>query len=503
LNKGNSKNNIFGLGATLEIRSGKAYQFREVTSDVTHFGVGDLDAPDLVRVVWTNGVPQNRLDPASSQWIVEEQVLKGSCPFLYAWNGSQFTFVTDLLWNAPAGLPFAPGVWAPAHPEELVKIEGLQASDGEIHLRVTEELWEAAFFDLLRLWVVEHPADVEVASSLRILPGGRVPMQVLGTRSLHPMSAAWDVAGVDVTARVQRRDDVYADGWERSAYQGVAKSEWYFAFDLGTSPGGPIRLHLDGWNFPADASLNLATAQISNWRPVAPRLEVETASGWEVLIPNMGFPAGKTKTMVVDTPPLPSDSSRLRIVSNQWLSWDRLAWSTSPADEALEVIARLDPIQADLRFRGYSAPVRKAPNAPHSFDYSKVSTDSPWISFPGAYTRYGDVRELLAEPDDRSVILGPGDEIVLSFSVGNLAPVAPGMHRTYFLESHGWDKDADRNTYAADQVEPLPFRSMSGYPYREDEAFPDSPLHREYLENWLTRVVKPREDWLSTGDDSP
>jgi hypothetical protein len=217
----------------------------------------------------------------------------------------------------------------------------------------------------------------------------------------------------------------------------------------------------------------------------------------------MGFPAGETKTMVVDTPPLPSDSSRLRIVSNQWLSWDRLAWSTSPADEALEVIARLDPIQADLRFRGYSAPVRKAPNAPHSFDYSKVSTDSPWISFPGAYTRYGDVRELLAEPDDRSVILGPGDEIVLSFSVGNLAPVAPGMHRTYFLESHGWDKDADRNTYAADQVEPLPFRSMSGYPYREDEAFPDSPLHREYLENWLTRVVKPREDWLSTGDDSP
>ena len=34
-------------------------------------------------------------------------------------------------------------------------------------------------------------------------------------------------------------------------------------------------------------------------------------------------------------------------------------------------------------------------------------------------------------------------------------------------------------------------RAMSGYLYGEDEAFPDTPLHREYLEDWLTRVVPP------------
>ena len=40
-------------------------------------------------------------------------------------------------------------------------------------------------------------------------------------------------------------------------------------------------------------------------------------------------------------------------------------------------------------------------------------------------------------------------------------------------------------------MEPLPFRAMSTYPYGADETFPDTPLHREYLDSWLTRVVSP------------
>ena len=27
-----------------------------------------------------------------------EQILKGSCPFLYAWNGERYEFVTDVMW---------------------------------------------------------------------------------------------------------------------------------------------------------------------------------------------------------------------------------------------------------------------------------------------------------------------------------------------------------------------------------------------------------------------
>lgn len=486
LTQGNGKNNVFGLGATVEVRDGAAYQFREVAGPVVHLGLGQRAGADVLRVVWTNGVPQNRIGVQGDQRIVEEQVLKGSCPFLYAWNGKTFAFVTDLLWNSPVGLPVAPGVWAGADPGELVRVDGAQAEDGLYRLRLTEELWEAAFFDATRLWVVDHPAEVEVASNLRVIPGERQPDQILGSRGVRPVAAAWDGRGHDATARVRARDDIYASGYRPSPYQGVAKV-WAFTFDLGEAPAAPVRLHLDGWIFPADASLNLAVAQRPDLPYLAPRLEVEKDGAWEPLLPAMGFPAGKTKTMVVDTPPLPPGARRLRIVTSLWLGWDRVAWTVAPADAEPVLQAKLAPREADLRFRGFSELVRKAPNAPHHYDYDRTSTESPWIPFPGRYTRYGDVLPLLEEADDRSVILAPGDEIALTFDASGLPPVREGWVRTVFLESHGWDKDADKNTYEAQTMEPLPFRGMKAY----GDPFPDTPEMRQYREEWLTREVKP------------
>jgi tetratricopeptide (TPR) repeat protein len=484
LTQGSGKNNLQGLGSVVEARAGSAYQFREVADAVTHLGLGRLRQPDLLRVIWTNGVPQTRLQPQGDQRIVEEQLLKGSCPFLYAWNGERFAFISDLLWNSPIGLPVAPGVWAGADPDELVRVDGIQAADGVYRLRVTEELWEAAFFDAVRLWVVDHPADVEVASSLKVEPGRRQPVKVLASRDLRPVAAAWDGGGAEVTDRVRARDDIYASGFEPSPYQGVAQP-WTFTFDLGEAPAAPVRLHLDAWIFPADASLNLASAQRPDFPYLPPRLEVETERGWQLLMPSMGFPAGKTKTMVVDTPLLPPGAHRLRIVTSLWLAWDRIAWTRQPADAEPVIQNRLAPAAADLRYRGFSRMERVSPNGPHSFDYQQVQKESPWLPFPGHYTRYGDVRELLASADDRSVILAPGDEIALEFDASTLPRLAAGWTRTLFLQSQGWDKDADRNTYEALHMEPLPFRAMKQY----GEPFPDTPELREYVERWLTRRV--------------
>jgi hypothetical protein len=380
-------------------------------------------------------------------------------------------------------------LWASSDPQELVKLPGITAMDDRYDLRITEELWEAAFFDYVRLWVVDHPANVEVASSLRIVPGEAVPDRVLGTRALRPVSA-WDTRG-EVSDRVAVRDEVYASPWQESPYQGVAAAPWTLTLDLGEAPVAPIRLHLDGWIFPTDASLNLALAQQSELETWPPRLEVETEDGWQVLMPSMGFPAGKTKTMVIDIPTLPAGSHRLRIVGTQWLSFDRIVWSADPADDAPLVRARLEPQVADLHFRGFSRMYRPSPNGPHYFDYASVEQESPWLPFPGRYTRFGDVRELLSTADDRSVIMAPGDEIGLVFDASGLPEPPPGWQRTVFLESHGWDKDADRNTGEGQQVEPLPFRAMTTYPYGPEESFPDSELHRDYLRDWLTRIVRP------------
>lgn len=490
LDKGSSKNNIFGVGSAVEVRAGRAVQFREAVGDRVHLGLGGLDAAEVVRVVWTNGVPQNRLDVAGEQRLVEEQLLKGSCPFVYAWDGEGFRFVTDLLWGAPLGLPAAPGVWVDSDPSEIVRLDGLVDDGGIYRLRITEELWEAAFFDKLRLWVVDHPEDVEVASNLRIVPGaGPQPEVVLGSRDLRPMAAAWDGQGRDVTAEVARRDEVYADGYSPGPYQGVAEP-WAFTFDLGEAPARSVRLHLEGWIFPADASLNLAVAQRDDYPYLPPRLEVETKEGWRTLMDDFGFPAGKTKTTVVDTPPLPPGATKLRIVSSLWLHWDRLRWTTSVADDAPVVLARLEASRADLRQRGFSALVRTAPNAPHTFDYARVRAESPWTIFPGSYTRFGDVRPLLAEAEDFSVVLAPGDELAVEVDARHLPPPAPGTRRTLFLESHGWDKDADRNTGEGLRLEPLPFHAMGSYPYPEGVTYPDTEGHRRYRSEWLTREIQ-------------
>ncbi len=495
LTQGNGKNNVRGVGATVEVKAGTAYQLREHDGRVSHFGLGRLEAADVMRVVWNNGVPQDRLDVAGGQTLTEEQVLKGSCPFLYTWNGRRIGFVTDLLWNAPAGLPAAPGVWVPADPRELVRIDGaepLPGRPGVYDLRITEELWEAAYFDLARLWVVDHPADVAVASNLRVVPGREpAPEAVLGTRDVRPVAAAWDGEGRDVTERVRSRDAVYADGYRPSAYQGLAEEPWSFTFDLGEAPATPVRLLLDGWIFPTDASINIALAQRHDVALQPPKLEVETAGGgWRVLMSDMGHPAGKTKTMVVDTPPLPPGAHRLRITTSMWLSWDRIAWSTAPDDAAPRVIARLAPERADLHFRGFSALVRRAPNAPHEFDYARVSTDSPWGVVRGRYTRYGDVRELLDASDSRSVVVAPGDEIALLFDTSKLPPPPAGWHRTLFLESHGWDKDFDKHTWAIESGSlPLPFEGMGTYPWGEGVRPPSGPAWESYQREWLTREV--------------
>ena len=51
---------------------------------------------------------------------------------------------------------------------------------------------------------------------------------------------------------------------------------------------------------------------------------------------------------------------------------------------------------------------------------------------------------MLQGPDDRYAILTAGDEMVLTFDAHE--PPAPGLARTWVLESSGWVKDGDYST---------------------------------------------------------
>ncbi|HLP74915.1 MAG TPA: FG-GAP-like repeat-containing protein, partial [Bacteroidales bacterium] len=105
LRAGSAKNNHFGIGAKIEIRAGDLYQTMVVTNPAVMFGLGNRSAADVVRITWTNGVPQNLFMPAADQALIEAQTLKGSCPFLYAWDGQKFEFIKDIMWRSGLGMP--------------------------------------------------------------------------------------------------------------------------------------------------------------------------------------------------------------------------------------------------------------------------------------------------------------------------------------------------------------------------------------------------------------
>src|SRR4029077_887561 len=122
--------------------------------------------------IWTTGIPQNIVRPKADSVVCDQQILGGSCPYLYTWSGERFEFCTDCLWGAPIGLQLADGVLAPSRSWEDLRIDGekLREDDGIYRLQITEELWEAAYFDQVQLIAVDHPSDVEVYSNEKVGP---------------------------------------------------------------------------------------------------------------------------------------------------------------------------------------------------------------------------------------------------------------------------------------------------------------------------------------------
>ncbi len=77
---GSAKVNRFGFGSEIEARAQDLYVYRVASRPVTRLGLGDRRRADVLRIVWTNGVPQNALDPPVRTVVREVQQLKGSCP---------------------------------------------------------------------------------------------------------------------------------------------------------------------------------------------------------------------------------------------------------------------------------------------------------------------------------------------------------------------------------------------------------------------------------------
>ncbi|MEA3244932.1 MAG: FG-GAP-like repeat-containing protein [Gemmatimonadota bacterium] len=496
LRTGSGKNNDFGIGSRVELRVGDVVQTRTVTSATTLFGLGAHLKADVLRVEWTNGVPQVIYFPGSDQDVLENEVLKSSCGFLYAWNGERFEFVTDVMWRSALGMPMglmAGGTaWAPAGAsQEYLTIPGsaLSARDGRYVLQLTEELWETSYTDEVRLIAVDHPDSVTVHVDERFVPPGPVSLRLYNAVNRHPPLSAVDGRGRDVLPALREKDDVYVSDLVATEFQGIVEPH-DLVMDLGPDAGAPgTSLYLRGWIYPTDASINVALSQQSRITPMLPALEVRDASGAWRKAADVGFPSGKDKTIVVDLAgQFPTKDHHVRIRTNMQIYWDQ-AFVATDAPRSPVKMTTLTLERADLHFRGVSEMYRKGGRyGPQWFDYSKVIREPVWRPITGNYTRFGDVLPLLGKPDDMYVVMAPGDETTLTFDA-NIPPPPAGWTRDFLLYSDGWIKDADLNTALGNTVGPLPFHGIKSYPPQPGDAYPADAAHQRYLREYNTRVI--------------
>ena len=516
--------NRSAIGARVEMRAGSLRQTLEASSstpavapaDLT-FGLGRRTAADVARVLWPSGILQAETsfdDPGArgkpggpqpaarraSATITELDRKPSSCPYLFTWNGSRFEFVTDFMGGGEMGAWLAPAVWNQPDPDEYVRITPaqLRPRDGTYDLRMTNELEEALFFDRVQLLAVDHDAGAEVFPNEGLRSAPRPPFALTAVRAARPPVRARDEHGHDVLPRLSSLDRRYPDDFRTLPIRGYAEPH-ELVMDLGAVSERAVLL-LTGWTDYAFSNDNVAASQ-AGVVMLPPSLQVKDGAGeWRTAIDEIGFPVGRPQTVVVDLAGRFRSSSReVRIVTNMRIYWDRILVASATEAPPL-AITRLDPRSAALRERGLSREVTPDGREPFAYDYERVSSTHPWKTMVGRYTREGDVRSLLGAVDDLFVISKPGDEIALTFT----APPEPGhgRARTFLLYVHGYSKEMNPRSALPDAVEPLPYRAMSGYPYRADEAYPRTPAHRSYQERFNTRVISrpvPSIDALLTG----
>jgi VCBS repeat protein len=492
---GDQRINSFAIGGEIDVRSGLLRQKQLLTGGPAHFGLGTRTTIDVARIVWPNGVPQAEFGAKADDTIVAEQRLKGSCPWVFAYDGREMRFVTDFLWRSPLGLRINAQDTATSQTEDWVRIGGdqLAARDGRYDVRITAELWETHFFDHVSLMTIDHPADTVVYVDERFTPAPQT-RDVQALRDVRAVARARDHRGEDVTDLVARQDGRFLASFDRGRYQGIA-NEHFVEFELdrpAPAPGEQLTLVARGWVYPTDSSINVAIAQGGHAQPHGLSLEYLNERGdWVMADASLGFPAGKNKTMLIDVSRV-ADHRRLRLRTNLEVSWDSLASAiVTPADIRT---SRVPASRAELRYRGFSKTTSPRGESPETPRYSPVEyAGQRWRDLSGYYTRFGNVLELLTGVDDRYVIMNAGDELAMEFPTP--PPPSAGWRRDFVLIGDGWEKDGDFNTEFSATVLPLPAHGKKPY----DASLPparleDDPVFRKHREDWElfhTRYVNP------------
>lgn len=485
-----SKSNKEGVGSEIELKQGNFYDKVLISSGPAYVYTGNLAKLDVVRATWPTQIVQNNLAVATDSPIRfrESERLASSCPMLYAWNGRQFVFVTDILGVGPLGELAPDGTRIKPYSREFVRLpDTLEPRHGSYEFQMTDELREVDYFDRLRLMAVDHPAGEKIYANEIYASTPSEPRLYAVRGEQLPVSAV-DDHGNNVLPLLSKADHRYPHGFERLRIPGMAKLH-SLTLDLGHLPqAGRVSLWLTGWVFWTDSNGSRALMHDPSTPMVSPYVQVRDRQGkWVTVIPDMGLPSGTNRTMRVGlTGKFLSADHHLRIVTNLCVYWDRVFFTRN--DRVVQPDRAIEPQYADLHYRGFSTPSTDASHVrPDHYEYASLMDRAPWDPMRGYYTRYGSVEKLVGQADNQMVVMSTGDEMTVRFSQGRFPPLRQGWVRSLFLDATGYAKDGEPNTAYAATVAPLPFHAMTNYPPGARDRAPDDAGYRDYLRNYQTR----------------
>jgi hypothetical protein len=502
-----NRSNASGIGVRIEVKASAWRALRTVSELPIEIGLGKYERPDAVKSYWSDlSLPVSfelKADPQTVWNVMEIELPTGSCPYLYAWDGSRFRFVTDILGASPLGLRISDTRFVEADPEEFVALgdeSQFRPKDGKYVLQITEELREVLYLDEARLVVADHPPGTTAAPTSKMLPRRPfVPHEILTLNNPHPLLRAENHLGADVTGALKEKDGQWVSPTKLRGPQlrGLAEPSSVI-LDFGPLPlERPLVLVLHGWIRFGGGMANVAASHDPDLPFPFPQLEAEISQNggsspplWKQVNTAVGVPCGKTKTILVDLAgKLPAGSRRLRITTAYELHWDQIElWERT--DGAQSRITSIAPSATDLHWRGFSDFEALPWYFPLTPDYAKVRQEPYWRITPAGWcTRYGSVDELAAKKDNALVLLNGGDELTLTFSADTLPSKPPGYVRDFFLYSVGWDKDSDFHVECGTTVGPLPFHGMADQLYGKQEN--PATDGNGWIEKYNTRWVGP------------
>ena len=464
------RSNASGLGTRVAVRTGSQWTAFDTTRlasgpgqslQPTTVGLRGAARADFVALTWSDGVFQTELalEGGRLHQITETQRQLSSCPVLFAWDGSRYRFVTDVLGVGGIGFFERPGVYSEPLPRENVLLPpgALVANDGAFRLKIAEPMEEVTYLDRVSLVAYDLPPGWRMALDERKAVSGPAPSgaPIFYREERLPVTAT-DQSGTDVTARLRDADlSAVGPGDLQPRYIGLARPFTVtvtFERPIERGPGHPVLL-IDGWvEYPYAQTVFAAWQAGAVYE--APTLEARDGAGrWHEVAREFGYPAGMPRQMAFPLPPLPPGTTALRLHTSQEIYWDRIA--VIYAEPAPAARRQVLPLQsAELGAGGFARRTTGPQRAPHYDDDDRVPLDD--TRHPrGWYTAFGSIDPLLAEDDAAVAIFGPGEEVTVAFEAPAAAPPV-GWTRQLVLEARGWCKDMDLYTRDGETIEPLP-----------------------------------------------